>query len=199
MSMQTADGWIVGFDAGEFGGGLYWFNADGTKHYQINLDRPVDEFDSENVRNIFTYRDSVIVLQGLAHMSLDRGKVIRLSRQRDGRWRAALLCKLNGEPQVCLQDGDGSWIIVTHKTILRMKADGKQQTLGTSEFTSGLYPNSIARTLDGVIYLGMRHFVARLIPTDKHYRAELLVPTDLPLFDHDPFDDLISGEPDTAH
>jgi hypothetical protein len=28
--LQTADGWLLGFDAGEFGGGL-WFSKDGAR------------------------------------------------------------------------------------------------------------------------------------------------------------------------
>jgi hypothetical protein len=29
--LQTADGWLLGFDAGEFGGGLWWFSKDGSE------------------------------------------------------------------------------------------------------------------------------------------------------------------------
>ena len=186
ISVKTPDGWIVGFDAGEWGGGLYWFSPDGTRHYQIKLDRPVDWCDSENVRDLMTYKDSVIAFQGLAHLSMDRGKVVTVSRQKNGKWKAALLTKLGSEPQVCIQDGVDSWIIVTDESLLRLNADGNLENLGKIEFASGLYPNSIARDAEGVIYLGMRHFVARLIPDGKGFRAELLAPTNLPLFDPEP-------------
>lgn len=28
---RTSSGWLVGFDAGEFGGGLWWFSHDGSR------------------------------------------------------------------------------------------------------------------------------------------------------------------------
>lgn len=33
--VAVPDGWIVGFDQGEFGGGLWWFNRNGTGSHRI--------------------------------------------------------------------------------------------------------------------------------------------------------------------
>lgn len=186
VTLRTPDGWVVGFNAGEWGGGLFWFNSDGTRHYQLKLDHPIDRWDAENVRELRSCGESVIAFQGLSHMGLDVGKVVKLSHHDDGAWKAKLLANLGSSPQVCLQDREDSWIVITSKSIHRLDITGKLEDLGKSDFTRGLYPNSITRTPDGTIYLGMRHFVARLIPDGKGFRAELLVPTNLPLFDPEP-------------
>ncbi|BDU74544.1 hypothetical protein [Mesoterricola silvestris] len=180
---KAPDGWIVGFDAGEWGGGLYWFSSDGKKHYQIALPRPVGWLDAENVRDILPDGGSFLVAQGLAHMSLDRGKVIRVSREAKGKWKAELVADLGSAPCLCLKDGDDSWIIFTMEAMLRLRRKGPMETLGQFEFAGWLYPNSIARAGDGAIYVGMRHFVARVLPDGDRYEVELLVPNDLPLFD----------------
>ena len=38
FSAQVADGWIIGFNAGEFGAGLWWFSPDGKKREKISED-----------------------------------------------------------------------------------------------------------------------------------------------------------------
>lgn len=183
--LKVTDGWIVGFDAGEWGGAIYWFNPSGTSHYQVKLPRPVDQFDVENVRAMFPHQDSIVVFQGLSH-AFDRGKVVKLTKGSEGRWSASLLAKLESEPLVCLEDQPGSWVVVTWKSVLRLNANGTRGDLCPASFTGSLYPNSIVKASDGAIYIGMRHFCARLIPEGTGYRPELLVPTALPLFDSEP-------------
>ena len=34
--LGVADGWLVGFNAGEFGGGLWWFSFDGKRSKRIS-------------------------------------------------------------------------------------------------------------------------------------------------------------------
>jgi len=187
--VPVEDGWIVGFDAGEWGGGLYWFNHTGTEHYQLSTNKPAGTFDADNVQSLLPCKEGVLAVQGLDHMGLDCGKVEKITRQKDGRWRADLLVDLGNAPSVSLKDGDNQWIIVTTERILRLHVDGTLQPLAQAAFMGSLYPNSIAKAPDGVMYIGMRHFVARLIPDGQSYRVELLVPTDLSLFDPDPADD----------
>ena len=42
-SARVDDGWLVGFNKGEFGAALYWFSADGKQNYKIS-DHQVWEF-----------------------------------------------------------------------------------------------------------------------------------------------------------
>lgn len=189
VAVPVEDGWIVGFDAGEWGGELYWFNHTGTSHYQLSTDKPVGMLDADNVLSLLPYKGGVLAVQGVDHMGLDLGKVEKITRQKDGRWRADLLVNLGNAACACIEDGDDQWIVVTTERVLRLHLDGMLQPLAQAAFMGSLYPNSIARASDGVLYIGMRHFVARLIPDGQSFRVELLVPTVLPLFDPDPADD----------
>ena len=44
FSLQVSDGWIIGFNAGEFGAGLWWFSPDGKRREKISEDRVVGFF-----------------------------------------------------------------------------------------------------------------------------------------------------------
>jgi len=57
--LETYDGWLVGFDAGEFGGGLWWYRQDGKFDVQLS---------SKNVHAIYKTQDGIFILGGLAHM-----------------------------------------------------------------------------------------------------------------------------------
>jgi hypothetical protein len=39
-ALEVPDGWLVGFNRGEWGGALYWFSSDGNKRYKIS-DHPI--------------------------------------------------------------------------------------------------------------------------------------------------------------
>jgi len=57
-------GWLVGISAGEWGGGLWLTNEDGSQTKRILAD---------NVTGILKAGPNIIVLSGLAHMSFDYG------------------------------------------------------------------------------------------------------------------------------
>ena len=44
FSVKVSDGWIIGFNAGEFGAGLWWFSPDGKKREKISGDQVVGFF-----------------------------------------------------------------------------------------------------------------------------------------------------------
>ena len=44
FSVKVFDGWIIGFNAGEFGAGLWWFSPDGKKRVRISDDQVVGFF-----------------------------------------------------------------------------------------------------------------------------------------------------------
>jgi len=70
-------------------------------------------------------------------------------------------------------------LVVTTHGISRITSSGEHQTLTHSIFAT-LYPNSIVVTPDATIYVGMRLFVVRLVPTSKpgEYTEQWLVPED---------------------
>lgn len=190
VALPVSDGWIVGFDAGEWGGGLYWFSRSGRRHHQITTERPLGPVDPDNVLDLFPCSGGVLAVQGLAHMGLDLGKVEKVTRGKNGKWRADLLTLLPGAPQTSMADGEKRWIIVTTERVVQVQENGSLRTLAQCPGMAGLYPNSIVQASDGVLYIGMRHFVARLIPEGQGYRMEFLVPETLPLSDPDSTDEV---------
>lgn len=66
----TSRGWLAGFDAGEFGGGLWWFSRDGSKTIEVL---------SENVHAIYQINSTILILTGLNHLGLNYGHLYRFS------------------------------------------------------------------------------------------------------------------------
>jgi hypothetical protein len=180
--LKVEDGWILGFNAGEFGGGLYWFDVNGKSRYRLELGKDESAISPDNVHELISYKDSVLAFEGLAHLLSSEGKVVKATRQADGKWKAELFAKLPGAPYVVVKEKEESWVVVTSGSALRLKSDGKLEELVKMNFISLLYPSSMVKAPDGALYIGMRHFVARLLPEKNSYRIELLVPEDLPLF-----------------
>jgi len=63
-AMHFKNGWLLAYDAGEWGGGLWLTNEDGSKTTRILND---------NVRAVVPIDGGIVVLSGLAHMSIDFG------------------------------------------------------------------------------------------------------------------------------
>ncbi|WP_243302627.1 hypothetical protein [Geothrix oryzisoli] len=165
--VRVSDGWLVGFNAGEWSGGLCWVSSDGSKGKFLMTDShlspppppppppwaklqkvdkeaegwrrtdpnlpgwiPRKQFrvgvsSSENVRILLKHQDDYLAFEGLAHMSLDMGKVVKISRDSHGEWFASDLIRLGSEPKAVSNDGPDAWIVITNKTLTRFDASGK--------------------------------------------------------------------------
>jgi hypothetical protein len=168
FSTKVVDGYIVAFNAGEFGAGLWWFSPDGKKR---------DKIAEAWVKGYIPVDDGLLALEGLAHLGSSKGRIIRLVRTPEGRWRSEDLVDLKHAPEVALKRADGSLVVATTDRLLRViPAEKKVEVLLENAFWRGLYPNSIATTADGTVYLGMRHGVARIERTDGSYKVAWLLP-----------------------
>src|SRR5207244_13251840 len=84
---QVNDGWLVGFNQGEFGAALYWFSNDGQQKYKIS--------DAQVVDFMRTPR-GIIAIQGLAHLSISEGSLIDIARTSDSkRWHSTTIHELS--------------------------------------------------------------------------------------------------------
>lgn len=150
-------GWLVGIDAGEWGGGLWITNEDGTQSRKIIMD---------NVRGIVTTSRGILVLSGLAHMSFDFGNVLMLSAphnmQVSFEWEAQLL----GAPDAFVRLADESLLVDVRHGIWKIAPSGEMENVSWLKSLRGYFAraNSIAVTPDGTIYLGGRAIVVRLRP-----------------------------------
>ncbi len=159
VSARVADGWIVGFDAGEFGGGLWWFSPDGSKRTRLLADA--------RIKGLIPTGSGLLALEGLAHMNTNEGRLLRLEPRQEGAWSSEVIANLGHAPEAYATAEDGSLIVATTDRLLRVEPlTGKIEVMVNDAFWEGLHPNSMVIDAQGTIYLGMRHGVAR-IGTEK--------------------------------
>ena len=163
--LQTQDGFLVGYDSGEFGGGLSWFNAEGQ--FQ-------ESFTNENTWRIVPTSTGAVVFTGLSHVFSNKGQVLRL-RHRAGRWQVART-NLPGAPLAVFPDANESFLVATTRHLLRIQRDLRVTVLHRGAWGGNGSLNSMARDASGTIYLGMGYVVARLRPTRTGYVEEWLAP-----------------------
>lgn len=162
------DGWLVGFNQGEFGAALYWFSVDGQQSYRISDHQVVDFFSLSN---------GVHAIEGLAHMGVSKGSVIRIERPKAGaRWQAVSVAKLPFAPYAVSLRRDGTALIALSDSLVSAGPDGKVHTLLANAPWEGFYPNSSIISPDEQrLYIGMRQFVGEFdLRTSK---LRLLIPS----------------------
>ena len=169
------DGWIIGFDQGEFGGGLWWFNGDGTRSQRVrpgadaSASRPVPE----NVLGLPKVGGEQIVLMGLDHLVTSAGGVFRLERAESG-WFLSRLARLDGKPDPWVVDGK-QLLFLTVSGLWSVEPRGIVRQLHQTDI--GTYSASaIVRARDGAIYVGLRHYVVKLEQYRGQWRETWLTP-----------------------
>jgi hypothetical protein len=177
---RLSDGWLVGFDNGEFGGGLWWFSPDGQQARRLRppADAPAspqDAFRAENVLGLPSVGTEQFVLMGLDHLGGRSGRVFKLV-SREGRWALAPVAVLDSEPDPWLAEDD-ELLIVIETGIWTLRANGDLKKL--YEISLGRFsPSSVVRGLDGALYLGLRHYVLRLAKEESKWSETWFVPSD---------------------
>jgi hypothetical protein len=168
FSAKVNDGWIVAFNAGEFGAGLWWFSPDGSRRDKISKARVKGFIETDN---------RLLALEGLAHLGWSRGRIIRLVQDPKGRWRSEDLVDLQHAPIVAAKRPDGSLLVATTDRLLRVvPSEKKIEILLKDAFWGALYPNSMVVSLNDTVYLGMRHGVAKIEKVEGQYKVSWLVP-----------------------
>jgi hypothetical protein len=152
-SIKVNNGWLIGFDRGEWGGALYWYNNDGTEKYLIK---------DRNVKDIVTIKNKIFITQGLAHLGGDFGSISKIVFQND-KWVVEKTNNLSGKPYKTIVFND-VLISITTEDIISIDSDMKLQTLYEKSFWRILYPNSIVTDKDN-FYFGMRGGILKLNKT----------------------------------
>ena len=165
------DGWLVGFNGGEWGGGLWWIDRDGAAAQLIRS--PGDWM--QNVRGIETDGTSVYIFQGEG----DAGGISRVARHGKD-WRAEVVAELDGRPLEWDRLPEGGWLVLTPWVLAQVDFTGKQ-TAWAHFAAFWPPPISLTRSLDGTIWLGAKSGVYRLRPRWEgapRYETTFLVPAD---------------------
>ena len=163
VTLRISDGWLLGFDAGEFGGGLWWSSANGRITKRL-LD--------DNVHALVARDGVALVLTGLAHMGFDQGAIYAYHPSKtEAPGNLLRVADLGSSPGAASVGSDGTLFVVTQKRILRFGPNGDLEPLYASGALSALHPNSIALQKDGRLFVGMRFYVLELVPGANHLRS----------------------------
>jgi len=158
---RVYDGGLVGVNNGEFGAALNWVSTDGKSSYKISDHQVVD---------FFSLPDGLYAIEGLAHMWISRGSVIRIDRPPPyARWQAATVTELPSAPYAVSVRRDGTALITLDRELVQVDGDRRLTTLLYDQPWGMLYPNSSVLSPDEQkLYIGMRQFVGEFdIPTRK--------------------------------
>jgi hypothetical protein len=175
---RVEDGWLVGFDAGEFGGGLWWFGGpDGHKSRRIRPSpkspaNPNDVFHAENVLGLPLVRGHRLVLMGLDHLTGRSGRVFRAVAGPTG-WDLAPVAVLDAQPDVWLVDGS-RLLFLTESGL--WTSNGFEARRMHALALGALGPTSMVRAADGAFYIGMRYYVLRLAERGDSWEEAWFVP-----------------------
>jgi hypothetical protein len=163
---KIPDGFLVGLNKGEFGGGLYFIKIDGMDGYQMAS--------SLNIHSIFEYNSRYFSIEGLSHLGGQRGQIIEIFKE-DELWKYKSLTKLIEAPDL-IADYNNEKIIVTSQYILRFGKDLKiTEILKSPVYWGMLYPSSIIVDRND-IYLAMRHGILKIKAFDTLPEYEWYVP-----------------------
>jgi hypothetical protein len=165
---EVDDGWLVGFNHGEFGGALYWFNRNGTRHYKIS---------SHQIVAFFSLPVGIYAIEGLGHLGISCGSMIHIIRREPAaHWQAFRVIQLPDSPSTVVVRRNGSVLIVLSNSLVSVSPNHQVTTIISDAPWGGLYPSSSILVPDeGRLYVGMRQFVADIDLTTN--RLRLLVPS----------------------
>ncbi len=166
---RVSNGFLVGYDGGEWGGVIVWFSPDLKHQYEIS---------KHQVTHFVRRGNALYALEGLSHLGRSQGQLLKLSVAASGRWKASVVAKLPQAPYAFAPFDEDSILVVTDTQLLRVWFDGRIEQ--RYEIKTRLGPAySAVRAADGTLYLGANSVVIRLIPTDVSYDEDWLLPPSL--------------------
>lgn len=148
--LKVDNGYLVGFNRGEWGGDLYWTADDGSQHYKISTNQIIQ----------FIKKDSdIYAIDGLAHLSLSFGSIIQLQKI-NNKWIASKYVTLPTAPAIVAIDKKNNFIVATSKSLLQI--DSKLIIHSLIDKAIWFYgdPNSIV-IQDNTAYIGMEGCVVK--------------------------------------
>lgn len=158
-TFRVDDGYLVGFNNGEFGGSLSWFSIDGKANYMIG---------HFNLQQFISRDGKVYAIQGLSHMSFNEGTILQIEKKA-GKWTAFNYLKLPSAPRAITTDHKNRFLIATASALLRIdEKSGIQSLYENNNWLYYLYPNSVV-CHNGVVYVGMRGGIFRYYPNSKKH------------------------------
>lgn len=160
---KVDDGWIAGYNAGEFGAAVYWFNETGTQKYKVS---------EHHIHGFLFEGKRLFAVQGLDHL-ISRGSMVELRKER-GKWVCGEFLPLPQSGEAIAKIAPGDYVVLTSSMLLKVNLKKEVTVLVPKALWIG--GNSVVVDNDGFIYIGMRRFVARCKLAGTVQRVEYLMP-----------------------
>ena len=149
-------GTLIGINRGEWGGQLTFKPEDSTKK--------VVDIKRGNIKFIFTFKNKIYFIEGLAHMGYSGGAIFELNTKNNN-FTFTKLVDFDDAPEAFAIYKD-KFLIATHENFYIVQ-DFKKELVFKETFWSSLYPNSIAVLDDKNVFLGIRSGIVKLDLTTK--------------------------------
>jgi len=162
--------WLLGYNRGEFGGGLWITNDDGSETKRLVND---------NVHALLPFDGGILVLTGVAHLMSDFGNALIFANPKGMEMALNSSLRLDDEPRTYVKEPSGDVLFTTTHGLNRITKAGELQTLAVfPDWVKFQYANSMAISSDGSIFVGMRMFVLKLTPDAGAFTQEWLLPAE---------------------
>jgi hypothetical protein len=145
---DAGPGVLLGFDGGEWGGSLTWYEKTTGAHRLLD----------SNVVAILPAFGNFIALTYEGHGSRGRGVELRVQ---GGRLEIAKTVDLPGAPMGAGVESDGTILVATGKGLLRLSHDLQVRPVLDAEWWI-LHPVNLAIGRAGIVYVGMRGIVVEV-------------------------------------
>lgn len=168
IRLEVPGGALIGTNNGEWGGRLTFVDSVTGSHTSILEGNPVALFPSTS---------GVVLVEGLGHLTLRIGHVIRLRRRPNGRWAVQDTTDIHTAPSAATSVANDTIIVATTDGVVAVSpaTHGIIRLFRDDEWYQ-MYATSVARRADGVIFVGMRRAIAVLTPSTAGYSESWLVP-----------------------
>jgi hypothetical protein len=155
-SYDLPNGTLVGYDRGEFGGSLEFFQDNKSKYITI--------MSGVCVKKIFEYHNKLYFVDGLAHMDYSGGSMYRIDTTNDS-IKCTKVLDIDDSPEAIAIYNDKIYMatdagfFVLNDYFLNSMS---MKRYFKDAFWYALYPNSVAVLDDSNVYLGVRGGIVKL-------------------------------------
>ncbi|BBB68532.1 hypothetical protein UNDYM_4279 [Undibacterium sp. YM2] len=158
---EVDDGWLVGYNRGEFGASLYWFSKDRKKHYKIS-DHQIIRFIQKS--------NALYAIEGLSHLGVSRGSLIKFIKH-SGRWLASTEVKLPCAPNTASLKRNQELLLACPDALLAIDQDNFIHTLYKPFIQDGIWPiSSVLSETEDYLYIGAVQYVIQVDLNSKQIR-----------------------------
>jgi hypothetical protein len=167
---SVSNGFLIGYNHGEFGGGMKFVSYQNDLNYDIELADPKNEWKypyvSENVCDIFDFHGNIYATRGLAHMGSKSGGIYQVLFH-DTKWKYRFVTELEGKPSISFAHHDHIYIVTTSNVYKFDASEKLTKIIKAPFYWDFLYPKD-AFIKDADLYISMRKGVLKIENFEKN-------------------------------